>query len=367
MSRLRNSEAKQLQQKKYTDDNEGEKHQQRNKSAVTHEIIEKFLSSKACAAHTGETGCGCKSQIELCIALAPQNSVCLSRMLCFLPQHGPNMAPWPHGPSTPAWPSMAQHSVMINSPTYPQHSSNMNPTFRLSHARGKVGAMLELCWALHARKQTKSGKLKKTHYTGFRAKFGPVLHVDAMLGHVGARLVRVELAAKRCEYWWYRTKKISDTVARWFQHPSETIQQQVWLGVLCVDFKARWLCSCPQKHRKTKKKEATKSLFSGDSWQEATQQEFASVASTPFAFTKIIENVDQLQGYPCGSNFGMEVALSCVSKSTAISLKVATELLKYWLPLPRSRRANPNDEAMRIKSNLRLSKSIAFCTGQNIV
>jgi len=102
MSRLRNSEAKQLQQKKYTDDNEGEKHQQRNKSAVTHEIIEKFLSSKACAAHTGETGCGCKSQIELCIALAPQNSVCLSRMLCFLPQHGPNMAPWPHGPSTPA-------------------------------------------------------------------------------------------------------------------------------------------------------------------------------------------------------------------------------------------------------------------------
>ena len=45
-------EAKQLQQKKYTDDNEGEKHQQRNESAVTHEIIEKFLNSKACAAHT---------------------------------------------------------------------------------------------------------------------------------------------------------------------------------------------------------------------------------------------------------------------------------------------------------------------------
>lgn len=104
MSRLRNSEAKQLQQKKYTDDNEGEKHQQRNKSAVTHEIIEKFLSSKACAAHTGETGCGCKSQIELCIALAPQNSVCLSRMLCFLPQHGP-MAPWPQHPS------MTQHGT----------------------------------------------------------------------------------------------------------------------------------------------------------------------------------------------------------------------------------------------------------------
>ena len=83
------------------------------------------------------------------------------------------------------------------------------------------------------------------------------------------------------------------------------------------------------KAQKDQKKEATKSLFSGDSWQEATQQEFASVASTPFAFTKIIENVDQLQGYPCGSNFGMEVALSCVSKSTAISLKVATELLKY--------------------------------------
>ena len=44
-------------------------------------------------------------------------------------------------------------------------------------------------------KETRSGTLrkkKKTHYTGFGAMFSPVLHVDGMLGHVGARPVRVE-------------------------------------------------------------------------------------------------------------------------------------------------------------------------------
>ena len=52
------------------------------------------------------------------------------------------------------------------------------------------------------------------------------------------------------------------------------------------------------------------------------------------------------------------VGLSCVSKSTAISLNVATELLKYWLLLPRSSRASPSEDAININSNLRLRTAI---------
>lgn len=52
------------------------------------------------------------------------------------------------------------------------------------------------------------------------------------------------------------------------------------------------------------------------------------------------------------------VGLSCVSKSTAISLNVATELLKYWLWLPRSSRASPREDAINMNSNLRLRTAI---------